>query len=94
MKIRDFGDQTYKLNRAKLNADQHALVEHGQLIAALRAQAKETEHEARQKAVLALRYATKRLEGLVKWNFDVRGVETKNRITWAASAVQPYFSKV
>ena len=92
-KIRDFGDQLYKLKREELQADDHELVEHEALMEALRVRAREDEQAAKLKAVQALRYARRRLEGLVDWKFDVSGVERKDLITWASTKVRPYFVK-
>jgi hypothetical protein len=60
---------------------------------ALRDQANQTDKHAKLKAVQALRYARRRLEGLIDWSFDVKGVERKNLINWATAKVQPYFTK-
>lgn len=92
-KIRIFGSQLYKLIREKVAFDKHRLIEHLALMDALREQARSTTKEDRQKAVLALRYARKRLEGLVDWSFDISGVAKKDIITWATKKVQPYFQK-
>jgi hypothetical protein len=92
-KIRDFGDQLYRLEREKADADGHFVLEHEALMAALRGQAKSQDKAAKQKAVQALRYAKRRLEGLVNWKFTTTGVEPKSLITWAERKVQPYFRK-
>jgi hypothetical protein len=92
-KIRDFGDQIYRLKRPELSADDHELVEHEALMKALRLQAKNEEKAAKLKAVQALRYANMRLEGLVNWTFDINGVERKDLLTWAKGKVKPYFAK-
>ena len=44
--------------------------------------------------VQALRYATKRKEGLVDWSFDITRVARKDLISWAESRVQPYFTRL
>jgi hypothetical protein len=92
-KIRDFGDQIYKLTRPRVDDDGHTVVEHDQLLRALRDQAKESTKERKLKAIQAMRYARKRLEGLVKWSLDTSGVDRKNLLTWAADKIQPYFQK-
>lgn len=92
-KIRDFGDQLYKLKRDDLSDAGHCLVEHVTLMDSLRSQARDRDREAKLKAVQALRYAKKRLEGLVDWSFDKTGIERKNLISWAATKVQPYFER-
>lgn len=92
-KVRDFGDQLYRLKQEDTASDGHELVEHETLMARLREQAASEEKSAKLKAVQALRYARKRQEGLVDWSFDIGGVERKNLITWAETKVQPYFEK-
>jgi hypothetical protein len=93
-RIRRFGDQLYKLRRPRLDGDGHGLVEHDALMASLQEEARASNRGERLKAVQALRYARKRLEGLVDWHFDISGVERKDLLTWAAAKVRPYFSKV
>ncbi len=92
-KIADFGETLYHLQQEKLGADDHHLVEHQQLVDALREQARSTEKAAKLKAVQAIRYAKKRAEGLVDWRFDTSGVQPKDLITWAGSKVQAYFQR-
>ena len=93
-KIRDFGDTDYRLERQKLLDDQHRLVEHEVLIDELRRVIREGEKAERLRAVQALRYATKRKEGLVDWSFDITRVARKDLISWAESRVQPYFTRL
>lgn len=93
IKIRDFGDQLYKLKREKVDADGHILIENETLMASLREQARSQDKAAKLKAVQALRYAKKRLEGLVTWSFKIHGIERTNMITWAAGQIQPYFER-
>ena len=50
--------------------------------------------EERVRAIQAQRYARRRLEGLVKWDFRTENVERKQLITWAFDKVQKYFRKV
>jgi hypothetical protein len=93
-KIRDFGDTNYRLERQKLLDDQHTLVEHEILIDELRRVIREGEKAERLRAVQALRYATKRKEGLVDWSFDFSRVARKDLISWAESQVRPYFTRL
>lgn len=93
-RIRDFGDTDYRLVREALCADSHALVEHEALIEELRRVAREEEKSERLRAAQALRYATRRSEGLVRWSFDTSGVARKDLITWAWKKVQAYFTRV
>lgn len=92
-KIGDLGDQLYRVKRDKLDKDGHSLVEHELLMDALREQVQKTDRASRLKAAQALRYARKRLEGLIDWQFDIRGVERKDLLTWAAGKVRGYFSQ-
>ncbi len=93
-KIKDFGDADYQLERQKLLDDQHALVEHESLLEELRRVIREGEKAERLRAVQALRYASKRKEGLVNWSFDIRRVARKDLLTWAQTRVQPYFARL
>lgn len=93
-RIRDFGNTDYKLEQAKIADDGHALVEHHALIQSLRKAAREEEKAERLRAVQALRYALRRMEGLVKWSFDISGIARKDLIAWARGKVQGYFSRV
>ncbi|HUY90246.1 MAG TPA: hypothetical protein VMV10_16025 [Pirellulales bacterium] len=92
--ICDFGDADYKLKREVIATDGHTLVEHEALIAELRRVAKEEAKEDRLRAVQALRYATRRKEGLVSWSFDLSGIARKDLISWAEKSVQKYFAQV
>ena len=47
-----------------------------------------------RRALQAQRYARRRLEGLVKWNFPLKGIDRGDWITWAFRNVQKYFQKV
>jgi hypothetical protein len=93
-KIRDFGDADYKLEREPTERDKHTVVEHESLIAELRRVVREGEKEERLKAAQALRYATKRKEGLVNWSFRISGIGRKDLITWAEKKVQVYFTRL
>jgi hypothetical protein len=94
IKIRDFGDADYRLERQKLLDDQHQLVEHESLLDELRRVIREEEKAERLRAVQALRFARMRKEGLVNWSFDVSRVPRKDRLTWAQARVQPYFTRL
>jgi hypothetical protein len=93
-RIRDFGDTDYRLERDKAVGDGHALVEHEALTAELRRVVREGEKADRLRAAQALRYATRRKEGLVSWSFDTAGVDRKDLIAWAQKRVQPYFIRL
>jgi hypothetical protein len=93
-KIRDFGDTNYRLERRKLVEDEHGLVEHEELIGELRRIIREGEKAERLLSVQAMRYATKRKEGLVSWSFDTSRVARKDLLTWAESRIQSYFTRL
>jgi len=93
-KIRDFGDTTYKLKRNEAENDGHLVVEHQDLLNELRRVVREDEKGERIRAVQAIRYATRRKEGLVDWKFNLSGVAPKDRISWARDRIRPFFSKV
>lgn len=93
-KIRDFGPQTYFLVEDKLLSDSHSLVEHKDLLASLRQAAVSSDKAERNRAIQAQRYARRRMEGLVDWNFDIGQVDRKNLITWSKQSVQPYFLRI
>jgi hypothetical protein len=93
-KIRDFGDTDYRLERQKLLDDRHELVEHEALIDELQRVIREGEKAERSRALQALRYATRRKEGLVNWSFDLSRVARKDLLTWAKARVQPYFIRI
>jgi len=93
-RIRMFGPCTYVLQRDILDSDGHMLIEHDRLLSELRRTATNSEKAERSRALQAIRYVVKRMEGLVDWRFDTSGVERKNLITWATEHVQRYFSRV
>jgi hypothetical protein len=93
-KIRDLGDADYRLKRKEAEADGHKVIEHEALLAELQRVVRDEEKAERQRAIQALRYARSRKEGLVQWNFDVRGIERKDLINWAFGKVQLYFAAV
>ena len=92
-KIRDFGDTSYLFNQGLTAAHGHILVLHEVLLAALRQVIQDQDKADRLRAIQALRYATKRKEGLVDWRFDTASIARKDLIAWAARHVQQYFSK-
>ncbi len=58
------------------------MVEHESLIEELRRVSRDQEKAERIRAIQALRYATRRKEGLVHWSFDTAGVPRKGLIAW------------
>ena len=94
MKIRDFGDTDYRLKREETERDGHKLVEHEALLGELQRVARDEQRAERQRAIQALRYAMRRLEGLVRWNFDTSAVVRKDLIPWARDKVRAYFTRV
>jgi hypothetical protein len=93
-KIRDFGETNYRLVREKLIEDRHGLVEHEVLIDELRRASRDGEKADRLLALQAMRYATKRKEGLVSWSFDFSRVARKDLLTWTGARIQVYFTRV
>ncbi len=93
-KIREFGNRLYRLLREKLLEDGHSLVEHDVLLASLRENAVTNDKADRARALQALRYAKKRKEGLICWEFDTSSVTAKKLILYAFSKVQSYFTGV
>jgi len=90
-KIRDFGDALYRLKSEAAIADGHGLVDHEALLESLRQTVQSSDKADRARAIQAIRYARRRLEGLVHWQFDTKSVETKDLIRWASARVAPYF---
>jgi hypothetical protein len=93
-KIRDFGEADYKFERDLAEDAGHTLIEHLALIAELTRVVREEDKAERIRAAQALRYTRKRLEGLVRWNFDVSAVARKDLISWAGGQVQRFFSRL
>jgi hypothetical protein len=93
-KIRDFGDALYKAKRQELRADQHAIVEHDQLIQSLQTTVQMESKADRARAIQALRYARSRAEGLVVWRFNTASVEPKSLVNWAFDQIHKYFTRV
>lgn len=92
-KIDDFGPALYLALRSVIAQDGHAIVEHHDLMAALRSSAAALDKAERATALRAVRYATRRKEGLIDWKFDFRRIEKKNLISFGFAAVQKYFKK-
>ena len=92
-KITDFGPAVYQALRGELDNDGHAIVEHVDLMRQLRTVAESSSKEERARALQAQRYAKRRLEGLVRWNFTSDSVDRKDLITWAFQNVQKYFRR-
>jgi hypothetical protein len=93
-KIRDFGDTNYRLERAKLAEDNHGFVEHEELTDELRRTIRDGEKADRLLAVQALRYATKRKDGLVSWTSDISRIARKDLLTWTGTRIQVYFTRL
>ncbi len=93
-KIDDFGPALYLALRSTISQDGHSIVEHSDLIAVLRATAVVSQKADRERALQAIRYATRRKEGLVDWNVDLHGVERKDVILFGFNVVQKYFKRV
>jgi hypothetical protein len=93
-RIKDFGEADYRLERPRLLADGHSLIEHEVLVRSLRKTASESEKGDRLRAVVALKYAMKRKEGIVDWSFDTSGIARKDVITWAKVQIQPFFTRL
>lgn len=91
--IRDFGDVLYQVRRRRLDGDGHLLVEHASVLAELRRAIKNETKEERLRAIQALRYATRRREGLITWKFDHSKIDQKALLAWAQPKVSAYFAK-
>jgi len=92
--IARFGECDYLLLRDKLAVDNHKFTEHESLISRLTELAQSETKSERNKALQAIRYARRRKEGLVTWNFDFKAVERKDLVTWAFNKIQPYFRRI
>jgi len=93
-KIDDFGPSLYQALCPDIVLAGHGIIEHGALIEALRGAAASGEKLDRRRALQAQRYAIRRREGLIDWNFDVSNVQRKDLITWAFAQVQKFFRAV
>ncbi len=92
-KIDDFGPSLYLALRPMITMDGHSIIEHSDLIAALRTLAATTDKAERVRAVQAIRYAQRRKEGLIDWRFDLNGIERKEYVSFGYNAVQKYFAR-
>lgn len=92
-KINDFGPALYLALRPDIDGDGHTIIEHLELLQHLRVSAELNEKEERVRALQAQRYAKRRQEGLVKWNFSLGGIDRKDLISWAFQNVQKYFRR-
>ena len=92
-KINDFGPALYRALRPDIDGDGHAIIEHSELLQHLRVSAELNEKEERVRALQAQRYAKRRKEGLVKWNFSFGGIDRKNLTSWAFQNIQKYFRR-
>jgi len=64
-----------------IDNDGHEIIEHEELINNLRDTALSGNKSERARAIQAQRYAKRRLECLVNWNFQIDGIERKSIIT-------------
>lgn len=92
-KINDFGPALYRALHPDIDGDGHAIIEHSELLQHLRVSAELNEKEERVRALQAQRYAKRRQEGLVKWNFSLGGIDRKDLISWAFQNIQKYFRR-
>jgi hypothetical protein len=93
-KIDDFGPSLYRALRDVLAEEQHPIIEHAALMTKLREMAQTGEKADRIRALQAQRYAKRRSEGLIDWQFDITRVPRKDVITWAFCQVQRFFQEV
>lgn len=93
-RITDLGEVSYRLKQPDLQNAGHILVQHPDLITELRRVALKTTRGERLQALRALRYATRRREGLVDWRFNIASVARKNLLAWAKTRVAAFFVKV
>jgi len=93
-KIDDFGPSLYLALRPPIATDGHSIIEHSDLMAALRTSAASSDKAERVRALQAIRYAQRRKEGLIDWRFNLDGIERKDYVSFAYSSIQKYFSRV
>ena len=93
-KIDDFGPALYQALRPGLDKGGHVVIEHHDLIAALRSFAASSDKADRLRALQAIRYAGRRREGLIEWKFNIDSIERKDLISFAFNAIQKYFKKL
>ena len=91
--IRDFGNELWRADQAKIRAAEHLIVSHADLAIALRAAVRGSNDDDRERAARALPRVLARKEALVHWKFDCAHVERKDLITWATARVRDYFSR-
>jgi len=92
-RIRDFGPTLYKLKSDEVISAGHQIVEHQSLLNALRNEAQNGVKAERVRALQAIRYAKRRKEGLVDWEFDISNIDRKKIIAWAKGQINKYFSR-
>lgn len=92
-KIDDFGPALYLALRPVITTDGHSIIEHPDLVAALRNSASSSDKAERVRAVQAMRYAQRRKEGVIDWRFNLDGIERKEYILFGYTAIQKYFSR-
>ncbi len=93
-KCRDMGDATYRLLRPDVDNAGHSVVEHALLVTELERVARSEEKADRLRAVRALQYAKRRLEGLVDWKIDISSVAPKDVMERGRKEASKFFSKV
>ena len=92
-KIREFGPQLWKLLLAVAKQNNHTILGHQDLMAALRRELDSEDDAASELALRAIPRAKKRVEALIVWNFDVPAAVKKNPINWATTQIQKFFIK-
>lgn len=90
-KIDDFGPALYQALCEKITGAGHPIIEHDQLIRELREAAQSGIKADKVRALQAQRYARRRREGLIDWDFDTSRVPQKDLITWAFDRIQEFF---
>jgi hypothetical protein len=93
-KIKDFGEADYRLEQRETIDAGHQLIEHDTLVSELKCVVRDGEKADRLRAVQAIRYATRRKEGIVSWRFDISRVARKDLIAWAYARVQSFFTRL
>jgi hypothetical protein len=90
-KIDDLGPELYQALCREILGQGHKVIEHDGLMQSLRSAALGSDKWDRRRALLAQRYAKRRLEGLIDWIFDTTQVQRKDLITWAGTQIQGFF---
>lgn len=93
-KCRDMGEATYRLLRPEVDDAGHAVVEHVMLVTELEKVARSEEKADRLRAIRALQYAKRRLEGLVEWKIDISLIAPKDVMERGRKEASKFFSKV